>query len=159
MTARTLQHPSVLLVDDESFSEEIVSHGLKACGQHTFRFTPHAASAVDVAREMAATVVLVDMRMPGMDGFEVTRRLCADKHTEHVAVIILSSEDNPDMKARAFEVGASDYLVKWPDPRELVESWESSGRFRNVTVELGKDAREVDIKADVVRTAPEGSEP
>ena len=120
MTARTLQHPSVLLVDDESFSEEIVSHGLKACGQHTFRFTPHAASAVDVAREMAATVVLVDMRMPGMDGFEVTRRLCADKHTEHVAVIILSSEDNPDMKARAFEVGASDYLVKWPDPRELV---------------------------------------
>ena len=45
-----------------------------------------------------------------------------------------------------------------PDPRVLVESWESSGRFRNVTVELGKDAREVAIQADVVRgTAKERS--
>ncbi|KFC73529.1 putative blue-light-activated protein [Massilia sp. LC238] len=76
--------------------------------------------AVELAKEMTATVVLVDMRMPEMDGFEVTRRLCADKETAHVAVIVLSSEDNPDMKAQAFEAGASDYLVKWPDPRELV---------------------------------------
>jgi len=120
MTEHTLQHPSILLVDDESFSRDMVYHGLKACGQHTFRFTAEAAEAVDLAREIAATVVLVDMRMPGMDGFEVTRLLCADTHTQHVAVIVLSAEDNPDMKAQAFEAGASDYLVKWPDPRELV---------------------------------------
>lgn len=120
MTERTHHHPSILLIDDESFSKEIVSHGLKACGAHTFRFTHDPALAVDLAKEIAATVVLVDMRMPAMDGFEVVRRLCADKQTEHVAVIILSSDDNPDSKAHAFAVGASDYLVKWPDPRELI---------------------------------------
>lgn len=120
MTERTLEQPSILLIDDESFSKDIISHHLKGCGTHRFHFTTEPATALVRAKEIAATVVLVDMRMPEMDGFELTRRLRADKETEHVAVIILSSEDNPDMKARAFDVGASDYLVKWPDARELI---------------------------------------
>lgn len=120
MTGHILQQPSILLIDDESFATDIVSHSLKACGPHRFRFTHDPAAAVDLAKEIAATVVLVDMRMPQMDGFEVIRRLCADRATEHVAVIVLSSEDDPDMKAQAFNVGASDFLVKWPDPRELI---------------------------------------
>jgi PleD family two-component response regulator len=64
--------------------------------------------------------VLVDLRMPEIDGFEVTRRLRADPDTEYIPVIVLSSEEDPDIKAKAFAVGANDYLVKWPDPRELV---------------------------------------
>lgn len=120
MTEPTPQRPSILLIDDECFAEDIISHSLKSCEPHAFCFTNAPEQAVALAREVAATVVLVDMRMPGMDGFDVTRRLRADKETEHVAVIILSAEDNPDMKAAAFDVGASDYLVKWPDPRELI---------------------------------------
>jgi signal transduction histidine kinase len=58
--------------------------------------------------------------MPEIDGLDVTKRLRADKDTEHIPVIVLSSEDDPDVKAKAFAVGANDYLVKWPDPRELV---------------------------------------
>ncbi|WP_075796466.1 response regulator [Massilia putida] len=119
MTERTLQDPSILLIDDESFSMDIVSHSLKALGSHNFRFTNEPTVAVELAKEIGATVVLVDMRMPEMDGFEVTRLLRADTDTEHVAIIVLSSEDNPDIKAHAFDVGASDYLVKWPDKREL----------------------------------------
>ena len=76
--------------------------------------------AVEIAKEIGATVVLVDLRMPEIDGFEVTRRLRADKDTEHIPVILLSSEEDPEIKAKAFAVGANDYLVKWPDPRELV---------------------------------------
>jgi signal transduction histidine kinase len=111
---------SVLLIDDEPFAEDIISHGLKGCAPYTLRFAGDPAMAVDLAREIDATVVLVDLRMPGMDGFEVTRRLRADKDTESVPVILLSSEEDPEIKARAFAVGANDYLVKWPDPRELV---------------------------------------
>jgi signal transduction histidine kinase len=76
--------------------------------------------AVQIAKEVDATVVLVDLRMPEIDGLEVTRRLRADKDTESIPVILLSSEEDPDIKARAFAAGANDYLVKWPDPRELV---------------------------------------
>jgi len=111
---------SILLIDDESFAEDIISHGLKGCVAHTLRYASQAALAVDICKEIDATVVLVDLRMPEIDGFEVTRRLRADKDTESVPVIMLSSEEDPDIKAKAFAVGANDYLVKWPDARELV---------------------------------------
>jgi signal transduction histidine kinase len=120
MTQDDSSRCSVLLIDDEPFAEDIILHGLKACAQHTLRFVSRPEMAVELAREVGATVVLVDLRMPEIDGLEVTRRLRADKDTEHIPVIVLSSEDDPDIKARAFAVGANDYLVKWPDPRELV---------------------------------------
>jgi signal transduction histidine kinase len=111
---------SVLLIDDEPFAEDIISHGLKGCAAHTLRYASRPAMAVELAKEIDATVVLVDLRMPEIDGFEVTRRLRADKETESVPVIMLSSEEDADIKAKAFAAGANDYLVKWPDPRELV---------------------------------------
>jgi signal transduction histidine kinase len=120
MTQDDSSRCSVLLIDDEPFAEDIISHGMKACSPHTLRFASRPEMAVELAKEIGATVVLVDLRMPEIDGLEVTRRLRADKDTEHIPVIVLSSEDDPDVKAKAFAVGANDYLVKWPDPRELV---------------------------------------
>ncbi|MCA1245121.1 response regulator [Massilia sp. MS-15] len=111
---------SVLLIDDEPFAQDIIAHGLQGCIRHTLCYESSPARAVEVAREVRATVVLVDLRMPDLDGFDVTARLRADPDTEDLPVIVLSSEDDPDIKARAFAVGANDYLVKWPDPRELV---------------------------------------
>jgi signal transduction histidine kinase len=111
---------SILLIDDEHFAEDIISHGLKGCAPHTLRYASRPEMAVELAKEIGATVVLVDLRMPEIDGLDVTRRLRADRDTEHIPVIVLSSEDDPEIKARAFAVGANDYLVKWPDPRELV---------------------------------------
>ena len=112
---------SVLLIDDESFAQDIIAHGLKGCAGHQLIYESDPMRAVDVAREIDATVVLVDLRMPGgLDGFAVITQLRAHPDTQDIPVILLSSEDDPDIKARAFAVGASDYMVKWPDPRELV---------------------------------------
>ncbi len=111
---------SVLLIDDEPFSQDIIAHGLTGCVSHNLCYESNPVRAVQVAREVRATVVLVDLRMPDLDGFEVTARLRAHPDTEDIPVIVLSSEDDPEIKARAFAVGANDYLVKWPDPRELV---------------------------------------
>jgi signal transduction histidine kinase len=111
---------SVLLIDDEPFAEDIISHGMKGCASYALRYARDPGMAVELAKEVGATVVLVDLRMPEIDGFEVTRRLRADKDTEHIPVVMLSSEEDPEIKAKAFAVGANDYLVKWPDPRELV---------------------------------------
>jgi signal transduction histidine kinase len=111
---------SVLLIDDEPFAQDIIAHGLQGCVRHTLCYESDPARAVEVARDVKATVVLVDLRMPDLDGFEVTARLRAHPDTEDLPVVLLSSEDDPDIKAKAFAVGANDYLVKWPDPRELV---------------------------------------
>ena len=112
---------SVLLIDDESFAQDIIAHGLKGCAGHQLMYESNSARAVEVAREVDATVVLVDLRMPGgVDGFDVITALCNHPATHDIPVILLSSEDDPDIKAKAFALGASDYMVKWPDARELV---------------------------------------
>ncbi len=112
-------HCPILLIDDEPFARDIIAHGLERF-RHTLHYESDPERGLALAREGAVTVALVDLRMPGMDGFEVTRRLRADPATEHLPVILLSSEDSPETKARAFADGANDYLVKWPDARELV---------------------------------------
>ncbi|KQQ96680.1 response regulator [Massilia sp. Leaf139] len=111
---------SILLIDDEPFAQQIIEHGLKTCVKHVLRYESNAARAVQLVSELDITVVLVDLRMPDLDGFEFTRRLRANPATEHVPVIMLSSEDDPEIKAQAFAAGVNDYMVKWPDPRELV---------------------------------------
>jgi signal transduction histidine kinase len=111
---------SVLLIDDEPFAQDIISHGLGTCSLIELRYDARPDMAGALARQYDVTLVLVDLRMPGIDGFEVTRRLRADPEAEHIPVMLLSSEDDPEVKAKAFAAGANDYMVKWPDPRELL---------------------------------------
>ncbi|SHN43784.1 His Kinase A (phospho-acceptor) domain-containing protein [Duganella sacchari] len=112
-------HCSVLLIDDEAMAEDLIGYHLSHQPGIRLRYHHDASQAVALCREIQATVVLVDLRMPGADGFDVIRMLRAQPDTEHVPIILLSSEDNADIKARAFTLGANDYLVKWPDAREL----------------------------------------
>jgi signal transduction histidine kinase len=111
---------SVLMIDDEPFAQDLISHSLRDFSRLYLRYEPDPVRAVEVAIEVEATVVLVDLRMPGVDGLGVVKLLRSNPATEHMPVILLSSEEDADIKARAFAAGANDYLVKWPDPRELV---------------------------------------
>jgi len=110
---------SVLLIDDEPFAQDFIEHCLDGCTDVALRYTSQAERVVEHALEMDATVVLVDLRMPAVDGFDVIRMLRQNRDTEHLPVILLSSEEDADIKARAFACGANDYMVKWPDGREL----------------------------------------
>jgi signal transduction histidine kinase len=120
MTVENTSVCAVLLIDDEPFAQDILATNLEGCSDVALHYQPDAEQAVETARALDASLVLVDLRMPGADGFEVTRRLRAHPATEHIPIILLSSEHNPDIKARAFEAGVNDYLVKWPDTREVV---------------------------------------
>jgi signal transduction histidine kinase len=113
------QNCSVLLIDDEAMAEDLIGYHMARQPDIRLRYDSHAERAVELARETAATVVLVDLRMPGADGFDVIRMLRGQPDTEHLPIVLLSSEDQADIKAQAFALGANDYLVKWPEAREL----------------------------------------
>ncbi|WEF33759.1 response regulator [Pseudoduganella chitinolytica] len=116
-----MQHTcSVLLIDDEALARDYLLHSLESHADITLCYDHCAEKAVHLALEVAATVVLVDLRMPGTDGFAVIRNLRADPRTENLPIVLLSSEQDAEIKVQAFAAGANDYLVKWPDPRELV---------------------------------------
>ena len=115
-----LEACSVLMIDDEPFAQDLISHSLRDFSQLCLCYEADSARAVEAAIEAQASVILVDLRMPHIDGFGVVKLLRANPATENIPVILLSSEEDADIKARAFAAGANDYLVKWPDPRELV---------------------------------------
>lgn len=80
----------------------------------------NAATALPRARELRPTVILQDLVMPDVDGFTLVRFFRADPETSAIPIIVLSSKEDPRDKSRAFEIGASDYLVKIPDKIELI---------------------------------------
>lgn len=111
--------PIILLIDDQQMAEELVRNMFFDQPDICLHYLHASDQALNVARELKPTVILVDLRMPLVDGLGVTRELRAHPETEGIPVILLSSEESAEIKAQAFAEGANDYLVKWPDKREL----------------------------------------
>jgi DNA-binding NarL/FixJ family response regulator len=78
--------------------------------------------AVDLVRRERADVVLMDIRMPGVDGLEATRRICADEDLAGVKVIILTTFESDEYVYQALRAGASGFLVKDTEPAELLQA-------------------------------------
>jgi DNA-binding NarL/FixJ family response regulator len=76
--------------------------------------------AVRLARELVPDVVLMDIRMPGMDGLEATREIAADQRLDGVRIVILSTFDLDEYVFDALRVGASGFLVKDTEPADLI---------------------------------------
>ena len=80
------------------------------------------AQAVELARSQRADVVLMDIRMPGVDGLEATRRIAADDDLAGVRVLILTTFESDDYVYQALRAGASGFLLKDTEPAELLQA-------------------------------------
>jgi two-component system, chemotaxis family, response regulator WspR len=112
--------PSVLLVDEQASIGERVRAMLAPERDIGFFHCLEPAQALKRARELQPTVILQDLVMPAVDGFTLLRFYKACGELENTPVIVLSSREDPRDKGRAFELGASDYIVKLPNRIELV---------------------------------------
>jgi two-component system chemotaxis family response regulator WspR len=110
----------VLLVDDQPIVAEAIRRMLASQADIAFHYCQDAAEALAAAAAVHPTTILQDLVMPGIDGFTQVERLRDHPDTSSVPIIVLSSREDPRDKSRAFSIGASDYLVKLPDPIELI---------------------------------------
>ncbi|MGH2826984.1 MAG: response regulator [Actinomycetota bacterium] len=114
---------SVLLADDQA----LVRGGFRALldAQEDIEVVGEAADgeeAVSLARTLSPNVVLMDIRMPGMDGLQATRTIAGDEALKDVRVVILTTFDLDEYVFEALRVGASGFLVKSTEPAELVHA-------------------------------------
>jgi sigma-B regulation protein RsbU (phosphoserine phosphatase) len=109
----------VLLVDDQAMIGEAVRRMLATEQDLEFRYCNDPTKAMQVAAEFQPTVILQDLVMPEVDGLTMLRYYRANPATREIPTIVLSTKEEPKVKAEAFTLGASDYLVKLPDPIEL----------------------------------------
>jgi diguanylate cyclase (GGDEF)-like protein len=109
----------VLVVDDDPFIARLLEIELRAAG-YDVRVAGDGVQALEAAQERAPDLVLADVMMPNMDGFELTRRLRQDARTASVSVIMLTARGLSADKLEGFSVGADDYIVKPFDTPELL---------------------------------------
>ncbi|HEX5344907.1 MAG TPA: EAL domain-containing protein [Duganella sp.] len=101
----------VLIVEDTPASLKLLSDLLTEAGYYV-RQAPNGELALWSAQSRPPELILLDIRMPGMDGFEVCRRLKATPELSQVPVIFLSAQHDTDDKVRGFELGAVDFIAK-----------------------------------------------
>src|SRR5512137_1821559 len=113
---KSLSDCRVLLVDDAKANLDILVEGLKS--DHKLSLALNGKMALQIAARTPPDLVLLDILMPGMDGYEVCRHLRQMPETAEVPIMFLSSLEEVQNKTRGFEAGANDYLTK---PFEMLE--------------------------------------
>jgi serine phosphatase RsbU (regulator of sigma subunit) len=103
--------PTILIVDDEPFNIDFLEQELEDLGYRTLSAL-NGMEALQLVEDQSPDLVLLDIMMPGIDGFEVLTRLKADNGSRHIPVIIISAMSDMGSVVRGIELGAEDYLPK-----------------------------------------------
>ncbi|ODT80269.1 MAG: PleD family two-component system response regulator [Pelagibacterium sp. SCN 64-44] len=129
MTAR------VLIVDDIPTNVRLLEARLTA-EYYEVLSANSGPEALAICQAQEIDIVLLDVMMPDMDGFEVCRRLKADPRTHHVPVLMITALDQPSDRVQGLDAGADDFLTKPVDDTQLMARVKSLVRLKSLTDEL-----------------------
>ena len=110
---------SLLVVDDDAFIARLLEIELSAAG-YDVRTAGSGDRALELAFERCPDLIVADVMMPNMDGFELTRQLRMDERTAGTKVILLTARGLSADRLEGFAVGADDYVIKPFDTPDLV---------------------------------------
>ena len=112
-----LPKKSILAVDDTPENLDIVKAILAP--EYAVRVAINGETALKVAKSRHPDLILLDVMMPGMDGFEVCRQLKENPVTRDIPVIFLTGKAEPESKAKGLQLGAVAFVMKPADPQLL----------------------------------------
>ena len=105
----------LLVVDDNRVNRLLLGRALEQLG-HAVTFAENGREALEILRQRRVDLVLLDIEMPEMNGYQVLEALAADPHFRDLPVVMMSSVEEVDSVARCIEMGAEDYLFKPVNP-------------------------------------------
>lgn len=118
-TLETSQMNKILVVDDEEDVRDLVAFNLQRNGMETI-FAKDGIEAVDVATAEIPDLIVLDLMLPGRNGFQVFKELRLDSRTNSIPILILTAKAQLDDVISGLELGADDYLTKPFSPKEMV---------------------------------------
>ena len=111
----------ILIVEDDRSIQMVLELVFTRMAKCEVVLASDGAEGLAMIQKHKPDVVLLDLMMPGMDGFEVCQRSKADESTRHVPIIFLTAQPQPAAVARAMALGAAGYLVKPFDPIKIID--------------------------------------
>jgi DNA-binding response OmpR family regulator len=141
--------PLILIADDEEDVRDLVGMNLRRAGFDTEE-AEDGIEAVSKAIQFKPDAVVLDVMMPGRDGFRVCQQLREEVETKHIPIIMLTARGQTQDRITGFEKGADDYLGKPFSPKELVLRVQALLRRASMTAEAATELREGPFVFDVV---------
>jgi two-component system, cell cycle response regulator len=127
----------ILIVDDIEANRRLLQAKLEA-QYHTVLLATNGPEAIEMASKHDPEIILLDVMMPGMDGYEVCRRIKSDPATAHIPVVMVTALSEVEDRVRGLEAGAEDFLTKPLDDFMLTSRVNALMRYSAVTSELRK---------------------
>ncbi len=115
--------PTILCIDDDRLVLGVCTDALEAHGYRVVLAT-HGLAGIAIASKERPALILLDILMPRMDGYEVCRRLRANRVLQHIPIILLTAVNDPELEAKGAEAGATLSLRKPFDPEQVVRAVE-----------------------------------
>ena len=110
---------TVMMVDDEPITLGVIQSFLEEAGYHSFVTTTRPAEAMSLLRERRPDILLLDLVMPKVSGFDILTQVRADEGLRFTPLIIVTADSDPAKKLKLLEMGATEILTKPVDPSEL----------------------------------------
>jgi phosphoserine phosphatase RsbU/P len=141
------QPASILVVDDTPANLQVLAGMLKERG-YKVRPVPSGKLALLAARKDPPDLILLDINMPEMNGYEVGEHLKADDHLKGIPIIFISALTEPLDKVKAFTIGGVDYLTKPFQMEELHARVETHLKLRRLQIEVEEYSRHLELARD-----------
>jgi sigma-B regulation protein RsbU (phosphoserine phosphatase) len=140
---------SILLVDDQPANLQVLMNTLERLGCKLL-VAKNGETALTIAQKVRPDLILLDIMMPGIDGFEVCRRLKANPDTEKIPVIFLSALGDTGDKVRGLQLGAVDYVAKPFQPEEVIARVNTHLTIHRLNREVQQQRDELEHELKVV---------
>ncbi|MEN9709146.1 MAG: hypothetical protein RIQ68_1554 [Pseudomonadota bacterium] len=151
--------PARILIVDDHFQNIKFLEARLAAEYYQILSASNGAEAIDMAARGLCDMILLDVMMPGLDGFETCRRLKRDPATAHLPVVMVTALDGPQDRERGLEAGADDFLAKPIDDLVLIARLRALSRLKSSFDELQMRAREAGIAGVFAKSVPSGCTP
>ncbi|GAA0788835.1 response regulator [Hathewaya limosa] len=156
-----MKNARILIVDDEEHIQELIKFNLEKNGYKAF-CVGNGLDAIKVAKEEIPDLILLDLMLPGMDGYDVCKQIRNDSSLSNIPIIMITAKGEEFDKILGLELGADDYITKPFSIRELMarvkailrrivmQNEDKSYRFGNILInfeqhEISKENKKIDL--------------